>query len=300
MITVQKSPATRTRPRRLAGPTPSTRWPPRSGPPTPAPPPGCQRGWTSAASGSTATSPCRRRCPTAATSTRLRQGSVAVRDGGLHPDQATSRQSALPRFRGLNAPTHRHPSSNAHGDRESRNGRQGARRATELEYDARTSPVAPAYVLTATLGILALSVGERDPGGDHRRVPADVPRRLRYREFFILMPHSGTSFTWTSKASAPYVGGSAGWTAVIATMIVLSQPRRRRRSIPLSVHRQRRRLGHGQWSVGEQTDEFLSPVWCSSRSRTYAPLSAACRHHRAGSDRPGLVPDDHAVDLSPS
>ena len=36
------------------------------------------------------------------------------------------------------------------------------------------------------------------------------------------MPDSGTSFTWTSKAFGPYVGWLGGWTAVVATIIVLS------------------------------------------------------------------------------
>lgn len=43
-----------------------------------------------------------------------------------------------------------------------------------------------------------------------------------YREFNKVMPDSGTSFTWTSKAFGPYVGWLGGWTAVIATIIVLS------------------------------------------------------------------------------
>jgi amino acid transporter len=43
-----------------------------------------------------------------------------------------------------------------------------------------------------------------------------------YREFNTIMPDSGTSFTWTSKAFGPYVGWLGGWTAVIATIIVLS------------------------------------------------------------------------------
>ena len=43
-----------------------------------------------------------------------------------------------------------------------------------------------------------------------------------YREFNKVMPDSGTSFTWTTKAFGPYIGWIGGWTAVIATIIVLS------------------------------------------------------------------------------
>jgi amino acid transporter len=43
-----------------------------------------------------------------------------------------------------------------------------------------------------------------------------------YREFNKVMPDSGTSFTWTSKAFGPYIGWLGGWAAVLATIIVLS------------------------------------------------------------------------------
>ena len=43
-----------------------------------------------------------------------------------------------------------------------------------------------------------------------------------YRELNKVVPDSGTSFTWTTKAFGPYVGWLGGWAAVMATVIVLS------------------------------------------------------------------------------
>ena len=43
-----------------------------------------------------------------------------------------------------------------------------------------------------------------------------------YRELNKVAPDCGTSFTWTTKAFGPYVGWIGGWTAVLATVIVLS------------------------------------------------------------------------------
>src|SRR3712207_2049511 len=43
-----------------------------------------------------------------------------------------------------------------------------------------------------------------------------------YRELNRVAPDCGTSFTWTTKAFNPYVGWLAGWGALLATIIVLS------------------------------------------------------------------------------
>ena len=43
-----------------------------------------------------------------------------------------------------------------------------------------------------------------------------------YREFNKVAPDCGTSFTWTTKAFGPYIGWLGGWTAVLATVIVIS------------------------------------------------------------------------------
>lgn len=84
------------------------------------------------------------------------------------------------------------------------------------------SSVAPAYVLTATVGILAVAVGAQTPVVIIAGFLPMFFAAYAYREFNTIMPDSGTSFTWTSKAFGPYVGWLGGWTAVIATIIVLS------------------------------------------------------------------------------
>ncbi|HEY5786441.1 MAG TPA: amino acid transporter, partial [Microlunatus sp.] len=84
------------------------------------------------------------------------------------------------------------------------------------------SSVAPAYVLTATVGILAVAVGEQTPVVIIAGFLPMFFAAYAYREFNKVMPDSGTSFTWTSKAFGPYIGWLGGWTAVIATIIVLS------------------------------------------------------------------------------
>ena len=84
------------------------------------------------------------------------------------------------------------------------------------------SSVAPAYVLTATVGILAVAVGEKTPVVIIAGFLPMFFAAYAYREFNKVMPDSGTSFTWTTKAFGPYVGWLGGWTAVIATIIVLS------------------------------------------------------------------------------
>ena len=84
------------------------------------------------------------------------------------------------------------------------------------------SSVAPAYVLTITLGVLAVTVGEKIPVVI---IAGFLPRffaAYAYREFHRIVPYAGTAFTWTSKAFGPYIGWLGGWAAVVATIIVLS------------------------------------------------------------------------------
>jgi len=84
------------------------------------------------------------------------------------------------------------------------------------------SSVAPAYVLTITLGTLAVSVGAKTPVVIIAGFLPMFFAAYAYREFNRIMPDSGTSFTWTSKAFGPYIGWIGGWAAVVATIIVLS------------------------------------------------------------------------------
>lgn len=84
------------------------------------------------------------------------------------------------------------------------------------------SCVAPAYTLTATIGLLAGDVGEKTP---FVFVLGFIPMffaAYAYRELNRAVPDCGTSFTWTTKAFGPYVGWLGGWTAVLATVIVIS------------------------------------------------------------------------------
>lgn len=84
------------------------------------------------------------------------------------------------------------------------------------------SSVAPAYALTATLGILAFNVGAKTPVVIIAGFLPMFFAAYAYREFNKIMPDAGTSFTWTSKAFGPYIGWIGGWAAVLATIIVLS------------------------------------------------------------------------------
>lgn len=84
------------------------------------------------------------------------------------------------------------------------------------------SSVAPAYALTATLGLLAAAVGAKMPVIIIAGALPMFFAAYAYREFNRVSPDCGTSFTWTTKAFGPYVGWLGGWAAVVATIIVLS------------------------------------------------------------------------------
>ncbi len=84
------------------------------------------------------------------------------------------------------------------------------------------SSVAPAYALTATIGILVAEAGDKM---NVVIIAGFLPMffaAYAYREFNSVSPDAGTSFTWTTKAFGPYIGWFGGWAAVVATVIVLS------------------------------------------------------------------------------
>ena len=84
------------------------------------------------------------------------------------------------------------------------------------------SSVAPVYALTATLGPTVSEVGLQMPAVF---LVGFVPMLLvayGYRELNRVAPDCGTSFTWATKAFNPWVGWMAGWGALLATIIVLS------------------------------------------------------------------------------
>src|SRR3712207_5224048 len=84
------------------------------------------------------------------------------------------------------------------------------------------SSIAPVYALTATLGPTVTEVGLQMPA---IFLAGFLPMLLvayAYRELNKVAPDCGTSFTWTTKAFNPYVGWLAGWGALPAPIIVLS------------------------------------------------------------------------------
>ncbi len=84
------------------------------------------------------------------------------------------------------------------------------------------SSVAPAYTLTATLGLVVAAVGLQMPV---IFIAGFIPMFLTayaYRELNRAIPDCGTSFTWATKAFGPYVGWMCGWGLIVATVIVLS------------------------------------------------------------------------------
>ncbi len=84
------------------------------------------------------------------------------------------------------------------------------------------SSVAPAYALTATLGILVAETGEKMAVVIIAGFLPMFFAAYAYRELNKVAPDCGTSFTWTTKAFGPYVGWIGGWAAILATVIVLS------------------------------------------------------------------------------
>ena len=84
------------------------------------------------------------------------------------------------------------------------------------------SSVAPAYALTATVGILVAEAGAKMPVIIIAGFLPMFFAAYAYRELNKVAPDCGTSFTWTTKAFGPYVGWLGGWAAILATVIVLS------------------------------------------------------------------------------
>jgi amino acid transporter len=76
------------------------------------------------------------------------------------------------------------------------------------------SSTAPAYTLTATIGILVMAAGVQMPVV---LIAGFLPMffaAYAYRELNKVAPDCGTSFTWTTKAFGPYVGWLGGWSAL--------------------------------------------------------------------------------------
>jgi amino acid transporter len=84
------------------------------------------------------------------------------------------------------------------------------------------SSVAPAYALTATIGILVAEAGTKMAVVIIAGFLPMFFAAYAYRELNKVAPDCGTSFTWTTKSFGPYIGWLGGWAAILATIIVLS------------------------------------------------------------------------------
>ena len=84
------------------------------------------------------------------------------------------------------------------------------------------SCIAPAYTLTAALGPTVAEVGTNLPAIFLAGFLPMLLVALGYRELNNVMPDSGTSFTWATRAFGPYLGWMGGWGLIAATVIVLS------------------------------------------------------------------------------
>ncbi|GAB3520517.1 APC family permease [Arthrobacter monumenti] len=84
------------------------------------------------------------------------------------------------------------------------------------------STIAPAYVLTSSLGPTVQAIGVHLPA---IFIVGFIPMflvALGYRELNADSPDSGTTFTWVTKAFGPYIGWIGGWGLLAANIIVLS------------------------------------------------------------------------------
>ena len=81
---------------------------------------------------------------------------------------------------------------------------------------------APGYSLAATLGFVAAAVALQSPA---ILVISFIPMFLVAGGYYYLNkadPDCGTSFSWVTKAMGPHLGWIAGWTIVVADIIVMA------------------------------------------------------------------------------
>ena len=150
------------------------------------------------------------------------------------------------------------------------------------------SSVAPAYALTATIGLVVAVAGVKMP---IIFIAGFLPMffaAYAYREFNRVDPDCGTSFTWTTRAFGPYVGWLGGWVRGHRHHHRAGQPGRHRRAVPLSVARQCLQQSRSRRPLAEQAGQRpdlpglpgVGDVHRLSRDH----------HHREGAVRPGLLP----------
>src|SRR5215218_4350381 len=81
---------------------------------------------------------------------------------------------------------------------------------------------APGYSLAATLGFVAAAVALQSPA---ILIISFIPMFLVAGGYYYLNkadPDCGTSFSWVTKAMGPQLGWIAGWTIVVADIIVMA------------------------------------------------------------------------------
>ncbi len=81
---------------------------------------------------------------------------------------------------------------------------------------------APAFSLAATVGYLAIEVGNFAPAAI---VVAFIPIifiAIAYRELNRVIPDCGTTFTWGTKAFTPRIGWMGGWGVAVAGVIFMA------------------------------------------------------------------------------
>ena len=81
---------------------------------------------------------------------------------------------------------------------------------------------APGYSLAATLGFIAAAVGLQAPAV---LLVSFIPMFLVAAAYYYMNkadPDCGTSFSWVTKAMGPQLGWIAGWTIVVADVIVMA------------------------------------------------------------------------------
>lgn len=81
---------------------------------------------------------------------------------------------------------------------------------------------APAFSLAATVGYLAVEVGNQAPAAIILAFIPIIFIAFAYRELNRVMPDCGTTFTWGTKAFTPHVGWMGGWGVAIAGVIFMA------------------------------------------------------------------------------
>ena len=81
---------------------------------------------------------------------------------------------------------------------------------------------APAFSLAATVGYLAIEVGNFAPAAILVAFIPIIFVAIAYRELNRVIPDCGTTFTWATKAFTPRIGWLGGWGVAVAGVIFMA------------------------------------------------------------------------------